>query len=389
MPFALFRAVSFSLRPYRLPVCMTRPGTRLGRVAWSRFRFDDQSGTVDRVKAQTLALFDHRVGRGCGRCFAVAHGEESLSVGTARGLAGGAVLSDREGRPLARSLTVEQQWRLPVSLEEISPWLRKATIAVEDERFEQHPGSGLRFGWPGLPPEPFCRWSRFGGKHFGYATLSDARSSAANPRIQTFRGVPRLAGGRFLSKDEVLQAYLNLAPYGGNLQGAEAASLRYFGKSAKNFHCPRLPCWQVFLNLPPVCVRIDTPKPAAKRRNKVLDRMSEEGMISSEEARELMAEPIELELGLLTGKSARHFVTELLSSRPEGGLSFWIPGCRRKSRHWPVNAFLPCRLVRILRLRSLRSNRGASLRCSEAWISSILPEGRSTRQRRGGPRGPP
>ena len=50
--------------------------------------------------------------------------------------------------------------------------------------------------------------------------------------------------------------------------------------------------------------------------------MSEEGMISSEEARELMAEPIELELGLLTGKSARHFVTELLSSRPEGGLSF-------------------------------------------------------------------
>ena len=45
-------------------------------------------------------------------------------------------------------------------------------------------------------------------------------------------------------------------------------------------------------------------------------------MISREEARELMAEPIELELGLLTGKSARHFVTEAPFLPSRGGLSF-------------------------------------------------------------------
>ena len=44
--------------------------------------------------------------------------------------------------------------------------------------------------------------------------------------------------------------------------------------------------------------------------------MFEEGMLSREEVRDLLAEPIELELGLLTGKSARHFVAEALSSRP-------------------------------------------------------------------------
>ena len=51
-----------------------------------------------------------------------------------------AVLFDRKGRPLARSLTVDEQWRLPVPLEDISPWLKQATIAVEDERFNKHSG---------------------------------------------------------------------------------------------------------------------------------------------------------------------------------------------------------------------------------------------------------
>ena len=131
-----------------------------------------------------------------------------------------------------------------------------------------------------------------------------------------------MAGGPFLSKEEVLQAYLNLAPYGSNLQGAEAASLRYFGKSAKELSLSEA---ALLAGIPksPARLRPDRyPEAALKRRNKVLVRMSEEGMLSREEVRDLLAEPIELELGLLTGKSARHFVAEALSSRPEGGLSF-------------------------------------------------------------------
>ena len=233
-----------------------------------------------------------------------------------------AVLSDREGRPLARSLTVEEQWRVPVSLEEISPWLRKATIAVEDERFEQHPGVDF------VSVGRACLQNLFaGGVVSGASTLDMQLCRMLDPRPRTLEFKLSEASRAwqadvFLSKDEVLQAYLNLAPYGGNLQGAEAASLRYFGKSAKELSLPEA---ALLAGIPqsPARLRPDRyPEAALKRRNKVLDRMSEEGMISSEEARELMAEPIELELGLLTGKSARHFVTEALSSRPEGGLSF-------------------------------------------------------------------
>ena len=233
-----------------------------------------------------------------------------------------AVLFDREGRPLARSLTGEEQWRLPVALEEISPWLRKATIAVEDERFEQHPGVDF------VSVGRACLQNLFaGGIVSGASTLDMQLCRMLDPRPRTLESKFSEAARAwqadlFLSKEEVLQAYLNLAPYGSNLQGAEAASLRYFGKSAKELSLSEA---ALLAGIPksPARLRPDRyPEAALKRRNKVLVRMSEEGMLSREEVRDLLAEPIELELGLLTGKSARHFVAEALSSRPEGGLSF-------------------------------------------------------------------
>ncbi|MBT3638279.1 MAG: penicillin-binding protein 1C [Opitutae bacterium] len=232
------------------------------------------------------------------------------------------VLSDREGRPLARSLTVDEQWRLPVPIEDISPWLRQATIAVEDERFEQHPGVDF------VSVGRACLQNLFaGGVVSGASTLDMQLCRMLDPRPRTLEAKLSEAARAWqadvcLSKDEVLEAYLNLAPYGGNLQGAEAASLRYFGKSAKELSLPEA---ALLAGIPqsPARLRPDRhPEAALKRRNKVLDRMLEEGMISPEVACDLMAERIELELGLLTGKSARYFVTEALSSRPEGGLSF-------------------------------------------------------------------
>ena len=233
-----------------------------------------------------------------------------------------AVLSDREGRPLARSLTVDEQWRLPVPLDDISPWLRQATIAVEDERFTRHPGVDF------VSVGRACLQNLFaGGVVSGASTLDMQLCRMLDPRPRTLEAKLSEAARAWqadvcLSKDEVLEAYLNLAPYGGNLQGAEAASLRYFGKSAKELSLPEA---ALLAGIPqsPARLRPDRyPEAALKRRNKVLDRMLEEGMISPEESRDLMAERIELELGLVTGKSARHFVTEALSSRPEGGLSF-------------------------------------------------------------------
>ena len=125
-----------------------------------------------------------------------------------------------------------------------------------------------------------------------------------------------------LTKDEVLRAYLNLAPYGGNLQGVEAASIRYFGKPAAELTLPES---ALLAGIPqsPSRLRPDRfPKAAKKRRDKVLLRMLAEGMIEHGTALDAMAEPIRLEPSALSGSSARHFVIDALGLRPSGGRTF-------------------------------------------------------------------
>ena len=175
-----------------------------------------------------------------------------------------AVLFDREGRPLARSLTGEEQWRLPVALEEISPWLRKATIAVEDERFEQHPGVDF------VSVGRACLQNLFaGGVVSGASTLDMQLCRMLDPRPRTLEFKLSEASRAwqadvFCPRTRCSRLTSTSLPTGVTFR---ARRPRHYGISAspqKNFPCPRLPCWPVFLNLPPVCVRIDTRKPRSR-----------------------------------------------------------------------------------------------------------------------------
>ena len=232
------------------------------------------------------------------------------------------VLLDRHGRVLTRTLTDEEQWRLPISLSEISAWLKRATIAVEDERFRSHPGvdflSVARASFQNVFALDVVS---------GASTLDMQLCRMLEPRPRTF-GVKLSEAARawradeYLSKDEILEAYLNLAPYGGNLNGAEAASRRYFGKSAKELSLGEA---ALLAGIPqsPSRLRPDRyPGAAKRRRDKVLERMCLEGMISRDDADETMSEPVQLESRPLTGGQSRHFVMKALRQRPSGGRTF-------------------------------------------------------------------
>ncbi len=141
---------------------------------------------------------------------------------------------DVEGRPMLSLVGLDEQWRFPVSGEEISPWLMQATIAVEDERFHRHPGVDL---WAVL--RAFGQNLRAGRIVSGASTLDMqiCRMMDGRPRtwrskiIEAFRA---LQLNRRMAKEEILELYLNVAPYGGNLRGVEAAAQRYFGKRARD-----------------------------------------------------------------------------------------------------------------------------------------------------------
>jgi penicillin-binding protein 1C len=140
---------------------------------------------------------------------------------------------DRNGEVLRVTLTSDQKYRLWTPLKEISPALVDATLKFEDKYYGQHPGvnpvSLVRAAWN-------LAVSR--GSHGGASTITMQLARLRyHLRTRTFAGKLRqivyaLELERHYSKAQILEAYLNLAPYGRNIEGVGAASEIYFSKSA-------------------------------------------------------------------------------------------------------------------------------------------------------------
>ncbi|MFL6513611.1 MAG: penicillin-binding protein 1C [Chthoniobacterales bacterium] len=140
---------------------------------------------------------------------------------------------DRNGKLLRLTLSADQKFRIRTSLHDISPELIRATLQYEDKHYGQHPGinplSLVRCA------VQFVQSRRIiaGGSTI---TMQVARlrfhlqtRSLSGKLVQVIRA---LQLERHYSKDEILEAYLNLAPYGRNIEGAGAAGEMYFGKPA-------------------------------------------------------------------------------------------------------------------------------------------------------------
>lgn len=146
---------------------------------------------------------------------------------------------DRDGGLLRLTLAADERYRLRTPLGEIAPQLIEATLLYEDRHFLEHPG---------VNPAALLRaaWTTFvtRDRRVGASTITmqlarlrfglDTRSIPGKC-VQILRA---LQLERHYSKDEILEAYLALAPYGRNIEGAGAASLIYFGKPASQLSLP-------------------------------------------------------------------------------------------------------------------------------------------------------
>src|SRR5437868_7906903 len=140
---------------------------------------------------------------------------------------------DRNGNILRVTLTADQKYRIWTPLKEISPELINATLRFEDKYYGAHPGvnpvSLLRATWN-------LAFSR--GTHAGASTITMQLARLRyHLQTRTVAGKLRqiiyaLELERHYSKGQILEAYLNLAPYGRNIEGVGAASEIYFSKSA-------------------------------------------------------------------------------------------------------------------------------------------------------------
>ncbi|PYL17503.1 MAG: penicillin-binding protein 1C [Verrucomicrobia bacterium] len=145
---------------------------------------------------------------------------------------------DRNGNLLRLTLASDQKFRIWTPLRDISPELTDATLRYEDKYFARHPGVNpialLRSGMGLLRGE-----TRTGASTI---TMQLARLrfhlQTRTPTGKLIQIVRALELERHYSKSEILEAYLNLAPYGRNIEGIGAASEIYFGKTAAHLTRP-------------------------------------------------------------------------------------------------------------------------------------------------------
>jgi penicillin-binding protein 1C len=193
---------------------------------------------------------------------------------------------DRNGKLLRAYAMADGRWRLPVdSRTGVDPGYLKLLLAYEDRRFPIHPGvDPLALG------RAVLQLVTRGHIVSGGSTITMQLARLIEPRRERsvaakLRQVVRAVQlERQLGKDQILDLYLALAPFGGNLEGVRAAALGYFGKEPKRLSLAEQ-ALLVALPQSPETRRVDRhPETARVARNRVLDRMVAEGVVSAEDA---------------------------------------------------------------------------------------------------------
>jgi len=149
------------------------------------------------------------------------------------GIPFGSVVLDADGRIMRISRAKDGIFRLRVTLDEVAPGAVDALLRYEDRHFFRHPG---------VNPFSLIRaaWSTYvsGGRRVGGSTIT---MQVARMRLRLdssgIGGKLRQIGTALLlerhyDKQDILEAYFNLAPYGGNIEGIEAAARIYFDAPA-------------------------------------------------------------------------------------------------------------------------------------------------------------
>ncbi|MEU9982606.1 transglycosylase domain-containing protein [Streptomyces sp. NPDC050856] len=237
--------------------------------------------------------------------------------------------------------TVYSRDRTVVGLKDISPYMQKAIVAIEDSRFYEHGAIDLKGVLRALN-----RNAQSGGVAQGASTLTqqyvknvfveeagDDPNKVAQATKQTLgRKIQELKYAiqveEELGKKKILENYLNITFFGQQAYGVEAAAQRYFSKPAKDLTLDESALLAGIVQSPSRYDPVNDVQEATKRRNVVLQRMAAVGDISTAQAARAKAAPIKLKVskpknGCITAVNGAGFfcdyVREVFLSEPVFG----------------------------------------------------------------------
>ncbi|HEY4199175.1 MAG TPA: penicillin-binding protein 1C [Devosiaceae bacterium] len=228
------------------------------------------------------------------------------------------VVVDRSGELLRPFTTDGGRWRLPVTPDQVDRNFIDMLIGYEDQNFETHGG----IDWSSML-RAATQFAGAGGHIVSGGstlTMQVARLIEAEPTRNLSAKIRQMVHAETLehqlSKEQILTLYLTLAPYGGNIEGIRAASLAYFGKEPTRLTTAEA-ALLVALPQSPEARRPDLhPAAALEGRNRVLDRLVQQGVIDADEAAAAKREPIPTarrEFPML----APHLAQEAVTAKPD------------------------------------------------------------------------
>jgi membrane peptidoglycan carboxypeptidase len=213
---------------------------------------------------------------------------------------------DADGGQIA---TVYSRDRTVVDLKDISPYMQKAIVAIEDSRFYEHGAIDLKGVLRALNKN-----ARSGEVSEGASTLTqqyvknvfveeagDDPTKVAQATQQTIgRKIAELKYAiqveEELGKKKILENYLNITFFGQQAYGVEAAAQRYFSKPAKDLNLQESALLAGLVQSPSRYDPVNDEAEAKKRRNTVLARMAQVGAVSREQADEAAKSPLGLKV---------------------------------------------------------------------------------------------
>ena len=178
---------------------------------------------------------------GLGYVFAIIKSTPELDVNAVLSLNEPSMLFDSEGTYIDNLPTNEERYK--ITLDEMSEYIKDAYIAIEDERFYSHPGIDIKRTLGSALRSGLYYFTGKGSVQGG-STLTQQliKNTLLTNDVKIERKIREiylsLSLEKKLTKDQILEAYLNTIPLGGKVYGVEAAAKYYFEKSAKDLTLP-------------------------------------------------------------------------------------------------------------------------------------------------------
>lgn len=225
------------------------------------------------------------------------------------------IILSSNGSIIHAFLNNNDKWRMKTGLDEISHTLRKTIIYKEDKYFYYHPG---------INPVSIAR-------ALFYNILTHKRTSGASTiSMQVARMLERKKrsyGNKFIeifrafqlewhyTKDEILQLYLNLVPYGGNIEGVKSASMLYFQKKPETLSLAQITTLSIIPNRPTSLKIGENNSYIFQERNKWLKRFLKDEIFSTQDVADALNEPLNAQR-YSAPKQAPHFSIRMYNKYP-------------------------------------------------------------------------